>query len=137
MIVVALIAIAAGVVSLSLRDSASSRLQVEAQRLSALLESARAESRASGIAVYWLPKRGNDDKDYQFIGLAKGVMDESDKHWGDPQVSAEVDGASGVTLGPEPLIGKQRILLRLGEQHLKLVTDGLGPFVVEPEGAPP
>jgi general secretion pathway protein H len=137
MIVVALIAIAAGVVSLSLRDPASTRLQIEAERLSALLESARAESRASGIAVYWLPKRGNDDKDYQFVGLAKGVFFESDKHWVDPQVSAEVDGASGVTLGPEPLIGAQRIVLRLGEQRRELVTDGLGPFLVGPEGAPP
>ena len=45
MIVVALIAIAAGVVSLALRDPASTRLETEAARLSALLESARAESR--------------------------------------------------------------------------------------------
>jgi general secretion pathway protein H len=52
MIVVALIAVAAGVISLALRDPSSVRLQTEAQRLSALLESARAESRASGLAVH-------------------------------------------------------------------------------------
>ena len=39
---------AAGVVSLALRDPSSTRLETEAQRLSALLESARAESRAIG-----------------------------------------------------------------------------------------
>jgi general secretion pathway protein H len=31
-------------------------------------------------------------------------------------------------LGPEPLIGPQRITLRLGEQHVVIATDGLAPF---------
>jgi general secretion pathway protein H len=31
-----------------------------------------------------------------------------------------------VVLGPEPLIGPQRIVLRLREQRLTLATDGLG-----------
>ena len=39
-------------------------------------------------------------------------------------------GARAVKLGPEPLIGAQRIVLRLDAQSLTLVTDGLGPFVV-------
>jgi hypothetical protein len=33
---------------------------VEAQRLSDLLESARAESRASGLAVHWAPSEVDD-----------------------------------------------------------------------------
>ncbi|HEY0817845.1 MAG TPA: prepilin-type N-terminal cleavage/methylation domain-containing protein, partial [Rhizobacter sp.] len=51
MVVITLIAIAAGLISLSLRDPASTQLENEAARLVALLESARAESRASGIPV--------------------------------------------------------------------------------------
>ena len=43
MVVVALIAIAAGVVSLSLNDPADAHLEREAARLSALLEAARTE----------------------------------------------------------------------------------------------
>ena len=36
---------------------------------------------------------------------------------------------AGVLLGPEPLIGAQRIVLRLADQRIELATDGLGPFV--------
>ena len=39
-------------------------------------------------------------------------------------------GARAVVLGPEPLIGEQRIVLRLDDQRLMLTTDGIGPFVV-------
>jgi len=39
-------------------------------------------------------------------------------------------------LGPEPLIGEQRILLRLDNQRLVLSTDGIGPFAVVDGGAP-
>ena len=35
-----------------------------------------------------------------------------------------------MVLGPEPLIGMQKIILRLDDQRLMLMTDGLGPFVV-------
>ena len=44
---------------------------------------------------------------------------------------AEVIGAKSVQLGPEPLIGAQRIVLRLDDRRLVLATDGLGPFAVE------
>ena len=48
LVVVALIAIATAGVSLSLRDSADSALERDATRLAALLETARAQARASG-----------------------------------------------------------------------------------------
>ena len=131
MIVVALIAIAAGVVSLALRDPASTRLETEAARLSALLESARAESRASGLAVRWVPLRVSDEEHFRFVGLPDSVL--MPRRWLDPQVSAEVADAAGVLLGPEPLIGAQRIVLRLSEQRIELATDGLGPFAVSTE----
>jgi len=139
MIVVALIAVAAGVVSLALRDPSSTRLETEAQRLSTLLESARAESRASGLAVHWLPVRDSDEADFRFVRVAgkPGEAMSMPTHWLDPQIRAEVVGAAALQLGPEPIIGAQRVVLRLGHQRLMLATDGLGPFGVVAEAAAP
>ena len=67
MIVVALIALGVGLVSLALRDGASTRLHTEAQRLGALLDAARAESRASGLAVSWRLAALDDDADFRFV----------------------------------------------------------------------
>ena len=47
-------------------------------------------------------------------------------------MQVQIVGSRFALLGPEPVIGPQRILLRLENQRLDLVTDGLGPFVVEP-----
>src|SRR5574337_5004 len=116
MVVVALVAVAAGLVGLALRDPASQRLENEATRLSALLEAARAQSRAPGLP--------------DSAGLPR--------HWLDPQVSAEVVGGRGsVVLGPEPLIGPQRIVLRLADQRIEIATDGLGPFAPVGSGGEP
>ncbi len=49
LVVITLIAIASSVVTLAMRDPAATRLEQEAARLAALLESARAEARASGL----------------------------------------------------------------------------------------
>ena len=139
MIVVALVAVAAGVVSLALRDPAATRLDTEAQRLSALLEAARAESRASGLTVVWTPVRDGEDGGFRFTRVS-GKRSEPlalPTHWLEPQVRAEVIGAPGVQLGPEPLIPAQRIVLRLADQRLLLATDGLGPFGVAAEAASP
>jgi general secretion pathway protein H len=122
MIVVALIAIAAGVVSLALRDPASMRLETEAARLSALLESARAESRASGLVVRWVPQRVSDEEHFRFVGLPDTVP--MPRRWLESQVNAEVVGGASILLGPEPLIGAQRIVLRLADQRLELAVHG-------------
>jgi general secretion pathway protein H len=139
MIVVALIAVAAGVVSLALRDPASTRLQTEAQRMIALLETARAESRASGLIVSWVPSSVDDDVNFRFVRLAGTQLKPMDMptRWLDPQVRAEVVGARAVQLGPEPLIGAQRIVLRLADQRVQLATDGLTPFAVVEDGERP
>jgi general secretion pathway protein H len=134
MIVVALIAVAAGVVSLALRDPAGTRLETEAARLSALLEGARAESRASGLPVHWVPQGRDETEQFRFEGLHAPLFadggNRSGARWLDEGVSAEVVGAKAVVLGPEPLIGAQRIVLRLADQRIELATDGLGPFTV-------
>ena len=53
LVVLAIIGFAMAGVSLSLRDSSQTQLEREAQRLLAVLEAARAQSRTSGIALIW------------------------------------------------------------------------------------
>ena len=130
LVVVALIAIVSGIVTLSLRDPAESRLEQEAARLVALLESARAQARSSGIAASWQPVSDQPDHaGFRFVGTADDPP--MPNQWLDPDTGAQVIGARAVILGPEPLIGEQRIVLRLGDRRLALATDGIGPFAVE------
>ena len=69
MVVVAIIAIAASVVSLALRDPSLVRLEREGERLAALLEMARAEARAAAAPVRWVPGRDGGAAQFRFIGL--------------------------------------------------------------------
>ena len=135
MIVVVLIAVASSVASLSLRDPASTRLEREGARLVALLEAARAEARGSGLKASWEPQ--TQAPGFRFVGLPPS--EDLATRWLDAGVSAEVIGARVVSLGPEPMIGAQRIVLRLRDQRLILATDGLGPFgvLVEAEAVAP
>lgn len=136
LVVVALIAIASAAVSLSLRDPAATQLDQEAARLSALFESARAEARASGIAVSWVPRSDPaQETEFRFVGLPAST--DWPTRWLGAGVSAEVVGGRAVTLGPEPLIGAQRVVLRIDNRRLALATDGLGPFVIADETEPP
>lgn len=137
MIVVSLIAIVSAVAVLALRDPSSTQLEREAARLSALLETARAEARAAGVLVQWVPDA--EARSFRFVGLPPALGLPSG--WLGDGVTAEVRVPAGLTraavLGPEPVIGPQRIVLRLADQHLTLATDGLGPFaVVADDGAP-
>jgi general secretion pathway protein H len=146
LIVVAIVALASTLATLALRDPDASALEREADRLSALLEAARAESRASGLAVRWVPapasqageqageEAGEENAPhFRFVGLPAALN--LPQRWLTPQVQAEVVGARSLLLGPEPLIGAQRVSLRLGDRRLTLATDGLGPF--EPQAADP
>ena len=134
LLVVALVAIVSALATLALRDPAANRLDQEAARLSALLESARAEARSLGLAVTWRPLppggTGSDatGADFRFDGLP--ASESMPTQWLAPGVVAEVVGAPALVLGPEPMIGAQRVVLRLDDQQLALATDGLGPFVL-------
>ncbi len=55
LVVLAIIGLAMAGVSLSLRDSNQTQIEREAQRLVAVLEAARAQSRTSGVALVWQP----------------------------------------------------------------------------------
>jgi len=129
LVVVVIIAIASSVATLALRDPSATQLEHEAARLAALLEGARTEARSSGLAAYWEPKAAAADAEgFRFVGLPDSG--ELPTGWLSAGVTAEVVGARAVVLGPEPLIGAQRIVLRLNDKRLSLSTDGLGPFVV-------
>ncbi|MFN3862198.1 MAG: Tfp pilus assembly protein FimT/FimU [Roseateles sp.] len=132
LVVVALIAITSATISLALRDPTELQLQREAQRLAALLETARAESRASGLAVRWIPKGVKAGEDFHFAGLPPTI--ELPSRWlGDP-VAVSIPSATaqnpGLVLGPEPVIPAQQLRLQLGSQSLVLATDGLAAFDV-------
>lgn len=145
LLVLAIIAMVSAGVSFALRDTSQTQLEREAQRLVALLESARAQSRASGLPVYWRA----DATGFEFVGLPViagasfpgGDAGERSGQgtttpWLAPGVSVRV--GTVVTLGPEPIIERQQIILVQADQSLRIATDGLHGFAVaaaEPDDA--
>jgi len=124
LIVVALMALATAGVSLSLRDTSQTLLDREATRLAAVLEAARAQSRASGLAIRWISVAGG----YRLEGLPPTQI----TTWLDPLT--QVRDPITLVLGPEPLIGPQSVTLIHGaspDRALRVTTDGLRPFTVE------
>lgn len=125
LVVVAIIAIASVGVSFAVRDASSTSLEREAQRLAALLESGRAQSRLSGQAVVWRAVEGG----FRFEGVAQGALPQG---WLD--AGTHVAGTATLVLGPEPIIGPQSIMLVSGgngpQRTLQIATDGLRPFAV-------
>lgn len=144
-LVVAIIAIASSLASLALRDPAEARLEREGERLVALLEGMRAESRTLGLALRWqaLPARV-EGADFRFLGLPPGMKPPAQAWLEQPPPEVRItrfdaNGSSSpgqVLLGPEPIIGAQRIELRLDAQRLVVASDGLGPFRIDRHAAP-
>ncbi len=129
LVVVALIAVATAGVSLSLRDSAESALERDAERLANLLETARAQARANGAPVVWRAQTQGDAQGFVFEGLPPPGLPEA---WLNPSTRVAPDTA--LTLGPEPLIEPQAVALHNNtrpERQLWVVTDGLRPFRVQ------
>jgi general secretion pathway protein H len=134
LVVVAVIAISAATISLALRDPAAAQLAREGERLAALFETARAESRATGLEVRWVPVQDAGDDQFRFDGLPRQLA--LPRRWmGEPLAVELGGGARFIRLGPEPLIGAQRLQLSLGSQRIELMTDGLAPFEVGPPSA--
>ena len=142
MVVVAIIALASAAVTLALPDTASTRLEREATRLIAILETARVQARSLGTPVRWVPGRprqtANDSPDqpspdFHFTGLP-------DNHglperWSDTDLAGQIGvllptGQNGILLGPEPVIPPQTLTLQLDDKRLRLSTDGLSAFAV-------
>ena len=70
LVVVSIMALATAGVGLALRDGSQQSLEREGERLAALLESARAQSRASGVLVRWRAVEGG----FRFDGLRAGTL---------------------------------------------------------------
>lgn len=128
-VVVAIVAMSAALVSLAMRSSDAGLLERDGQRLVTLLETARAESRGSGLAVLWQPlAEPTAQARFRFVGLPRSRS--LPTAWLDARVQAQVVGGDRIQLGPEALIGAQRIELRLDLERLEIATDGLAPFAI-------
>ncbi len=124
LVVLAIMAVATAGVVFALRDGAATALERDAQRLGALLESARAQSRMSGSPVRWHAT----ETGFLFEGLPGSTLPSA---WLSADVRAE--RTADVVLGPEPIIGPQQIaLVSVSDptRSLVLATDGVHPFTV-------
>jgi general secretion pathway protein H len=115
-------------VGFAVRDTSEVQLERDAERLAALLESARARSRMMGVPVRWRATANG----FRFDGLPASELPEQ---WLDQDTTV----ASGpvpapVLLGPEPIIGPQTVVLISRSQpgkSVRLATDGVRPFAVQ------
>ena len=124
LVVLAIMAVATAGVVMSLRDGTSTALERDAQRLGALLESARAQSRMSASPVRWRAT----ETGFVFEGLPGSTLPST---WLSADVRA--DRTSDLVLGPEPIIGPQQIaLLSVSDptRSVVLATDGVHPFAI-------
>jgi general secretion pathway protein H len=128
LVVLAIVAIVTAGVGLAMRDSSQVLLERDAQRLAALLESARARSRVSGVTVHWRATATG----FGFEGLAPSELPEQ---WLDGATRVASDtGNVSLLLGPEPIIGPQELVLISSGQpgtSVRLATDGVRPFSVQ------
>ena len=136
LLVLAIVAMATGGVAISMRNLGQTQLEREAQRLVAMLESARARSRASGLPVYWR----STEQGFEFLGLPAPLTDEQPVRASSREFSprmawlgdaVSVRDPQVVSLGPEPIIGRQEIVLQQGSNAVSIATDGLRGFTVQ------
>ena len=127
LVVVAIIAIATAGATVALRDSSSTALEREAQRIAAVLEAARSQSRTTGLAVRWQPTA-------EGFTLTGSIPADTDKiqPWLTPGTTAQAsDDHAFILLGPEPIITAQSVTLNLDGHRLRISTNGLKPFRIE------
>ena len=130
LVVLAIMAMATAGVTLTLRDNTDTALEREAQRLAALFESARAQSRASGVPVRWHTTATG----FRFEGLPATALP---TRW--LAEGMTVRGNPSVQLGPEPMIGAQAVELvnsTQPERTMRVATRGLRPFAVQAADTP-
>ena len=125
LVVISIVAIATAGVTLTMRDSASTQLEREAERLAALLESGRAHSRTNGVPVVWRVEGAG----FRFDGLTAKALPQT---WLDSQTRART--AQSVVLGPDPIIAPQEIFLSntaAPQWVWRVWTNGLRPFAAQ------
>jgi general secretion pathway protein H len=134
LVVVSIVAAVSAGVTLALRDGNQTALDRDAQRLAVLLESGRAQSRATGVAVRWKTTA----KGFVFEGLGPATLP---NQW--LSESTRTQGTASLQLGPDPMIGAQEVRLIDASQSaspqaatVRIATDGLRPFSLQPNGPP-
>lgn len=154
LVVLAIIGFGLAGVSLSLRDSNQTQLEREAQRLVAVLEAARAQSRTSGMALIWQPTaegfviRPAIAPNQALSNTASPIATRTET-WLTTGTQAAISAATQstnnttptnlVVLGPEPILAPARITLSVATSSsaklaptLSIGTDGLRPFQAVP-----
>ena len=146
LVVMAIVAIASAGVVLTLRDSSATDLERDAQRLAAVLESGRAQSRMQGTPVTWRAVPGGFALDGLNPPLPPQTWLSADTTVGAvlrPPASGALNNttntntADRLTLGPEPILEAQAVVLAVRSKptiRLQLATDGLRPFALVPVG---
>jgi len=155
LVVLAIISIAMTGVSLSMRDNHQTQLEREAQRLVAVLEAARAQSRTRGVALIWqTTPEGfviwpSPTSSQAPIRTAANPMATRTESWLSAGTQAMIHTsatptnnappANAVVLGPEPILAPAHITLSRPQANssatsptLRIGTDGLQPFRVLP-----
>jgi len=128
LVVMAIVALGTGALVWSLRDNASQQLDEEAQRLSALLEAGRAQSRTTGVAWRWR----STDTGFVIETLPPGLSTSKTHAWLYPQTRAS---ATTLWLGPEPILPPQSLVLTQGDGSrgsVRVASDGLRAFGTGP-----
>ena len=152
LVVLAIIGFAMAGVSLSLRDSSQTQLEREAQRLVAVLEAARAQSRTSGIALIWQPTpegfvirpalapnaaQGNNPAITAAPSNAANPIAARTETWLTAGTQAAISTASAsalanniapanlIVLGPEPILTPARITLSVTAANNTKATPSL------------
>jgi general secretion pathway protein H len=126
LLVLAIIALGSAAVTLSLRDSPQNRLQMEAERLIAVLEASRADARASNTTLLWRA----DDKGFEVQTLPASDTAFHAMAWKYKGTQAT---PTDVLISAEPIQALTTLTLRHGSgASLKIGTDGAAAFKVLP-----
>ena len=125
LLTVAIIGIAAGIVSLSVRGAESRKLTEEGDRLAALFRMAASEARVGGRTLVWEA----DLSGYRFRPLVADsgyvLRDElaRDRSWG---VDVRAVNANELMFTREPLRTPATVEISTGDHRLRLALDALG-----------
>ena len=140
MVVVMVIALASGMVVFSMRDTQGIALERDAQRLAAMLEYGRAQSRMQGTPVRWRATEGG----FAIDGLNKPIpaqpwLSEDTLVLDVLPHTGEVRPAPMLTLdlGPEPVLRPQAVIMASRQQpqtRVQIATDGVRPFAIVQTG---
>jgi general secretion pathway protein H len=131
LVVLAIMAIGSAGVLLTLRNTPEQALKQDAERLAAWLDTARAQSRVRGERVLCFANL----QGFYFTGLSGNALSAQLHPWSYARTRVNPEANAPLILGPEPMIGPQRITLYLQDapqSTVTVATDGLRDFGVLP-----